>query len=84
MAVLMGTSIAGGVVCGLVAALASDGIPEDAAKMYHDRVASGQALVTVLTSADHAAGIEKTLEDGGGRQIGFFKRILDSVQSIES
>jgi len=84
IAVLMGTSIAGGVVCGLVGALASDGIPERAAMTYHEQVAAGHALVTVLTSSPHAEGIEKILEDGGGRQIGFFPRILDSVQSIES
>jgi len=81
---LMGSALAGGVMGGVAGALASDGIPEKAAELYHDRVSRGDALVTVLTSAHRAPSIELILEDGGGRQIGFFPRVLDTVQSIES
>jgi hypothetical protein len=84
IAALIGSAVAGGVMGGVAGALASDGIPERAATLYHDHVNKGDALVTVLTSAHRAQSIEAVLENGGGREIGFFPRVLDSVQSLES
>jgi hypothetical protein len=82
LAMLTGGAI-GGAAGALVGALASEGIPQAAAHTYHDSVEAGQALVAVIASGDHDK-IEKILTDKGGRDVGYYPRVLDTVQTIES
>jgi len=83
LALLTG-GVLGGAAGALAGALASEGIPQEAAHTYHDSVEAGHALVTVLASDGRETHIEQVLTDKGGRDIGYYPRILDSVQSIES
>jgi len=76
--------IAGGVIGGLVGGLTSGGIPEESAQLYHDHVTQGDTLVTILSSEEKAPHLEEILRQHGGQETAFFKRFLDSLQSIES
>jgi hypothetical protein len=82
VAMLSGGAI-GGVAGALIGAFASEGIPEPAAQTYHDHVEAGHALVAVIASGNHEK-IEETLRNKGGRDVGYYQRLLDTVQSIES
>jgi len=84
VAAMLAGGAVGGVAGAFVGSLASEGIPEAAATTYHDHVHLGHALVAVISSSEQSNRIEKILLDHGGRNIGFYPRILDSVQSIES
>ena len=77
-------SVAGGAVGGLVGALTHDGMPEEAAKRYHDHVSAGDTLVTVLAGDSSERKIEEILHTQGGQEIGYFSRLIDTVQTIES
>ncbi|HEY9688800.1 MAG TPA: hypothetical protein V6D46_02320, partial [Coleofasciculaceae cyanobacterium] len=54
-------SVIGAVSGGLVGGLVGLGLPEDRAKIYHDRVAKGDYLVIVEGSADDIAKAESIL-----------------------
>ena len=77
-------SVAGGAVGGLVGALTHDGMPEEAAKRYHDHVSAGDTLVAVLAGDSSERKIEEILDSQGGREVGYFSRFLDTLQTIES
>ncbi|MDQ2800313.1 MAG: hypothetical protein M3Y13_11815 [Armatimonadota bacterium] len=80
---LMG-GIGGGIGGGILGAVTSGGIPEEAARTYHEHVKRGDTLVTVLASSQNAPHMQEILQQHGGRRLGFFTRFLDSVQSLES
>lgn len=84
VAAMLAGGAVGGVAGAFVGALASEGIPEAAATNYHGHVLAGRALVAVLASEEQSKVIQQSLLDHGGRDIGFYPRILDTVQSIES
>ncbi len=81
---MLAGGITGGVIGGLVGGLTSGGIPEESAQAYHDHVTQGDTLVTILSSEEKAPHMEEILRQHGGQETAFFKRFLDSVQSIES
>jgi len=76
--------VAGGVVGGLVGALTTDGIPDEAARIYHEHVEHGDVLVTVLAGNHNEEHVKELLRESGGQEIGYFPRIMDTLQSIES
>ncbi|BDI30280.1 hypothetical protein CCAX7_23310 [Capsulimonas corticalis] len=81
---MMSGGVGGGVIGGLIGALTAGGIPEEAAKSYHEHVAAGDTLVTVLASNSNHEALENIIREHGGHELGFYTRFVDSIQSIES
>jgi len=82
-AMMLGT-VGGGVLGGVVGAMTTGGIPVDDATRYHDRVVAGDTLVAVLVGQNDIGAIQSMLENGGGHDVRYFQRFLDSIQSVES
>jgi len=80
----LGAGLLFGLIGGAAGALTSGGIPEEAARAYHEHVKRGDTLVAVLASSQNAPHMQDILKQHGGRRLGFFTRFLDSVQSLES
>ncbi len=80
----LGAGVLGGIIGALVGALTAGGVPEDAARAYHQHVERGETLVTALSSGSRAAHLQEILKEHGGRRLGYFPRFLDSIQSAES
>lgn len=73
-----------GVAGAFVGAITAGGIPNEAARAYHNDVQSGRALVTALSSSRNAPTLQEILRDSGGSRLGYYSRFIDSIQSIES
>lgn len=80
----LGGGLLGGIIGALVGALTAGGVPEEAARAYHQHVERGETLVTALASSSRAPHLQEILKEHGGRRLGFYPRFLDSVQSAES
>jgi hypothetical protein len=84
LAAFLTGSAAGGVVGALVGALSAGGIPTASAQYYHERVAGGDTLVAVMAGGHNIERVERLVAEAGGHDIRYFRRLIDSMQSIES
>lgn len=76
LATALATTLAGGAIGaaagGLLGALVGLGIPEERAKVYNDRVSSGDYLVIVDGTEDEIARAEFILNGGGIQEWGIY------------
>jgi hypothetical protein len=80
---MIGTTI-GAIIGGMIAARAAGDMPDSEKHVYHDHVERGNTLITVISSRSNAAKLEEILGQHGGQEMGFFPRVIDTLQSIES
>ncbi len=80
----LGGGLLGSIVGAIIGATTAGGIPPEAARAYHAHVERGATLVTTLSSSRNAPHFQDILRQHGGRELGFFTRFIDSVQSVES
>lgn len=62
LAAALGGGAIGAATGGIVGALVDAGIPDQKAKMYEDRIRSGEVLVTVTVPEDKAASVQRILD----------------------
>jgi len=79
-----GSAIVGGVAVAAIGAITAGGIPQEAARAYHEEIGRGKTLVTALASSRNAPHFQEILLSFGARRLGFYPRFLDSLQSVES
>ena len=82
-AMMLGT-VGGGILGGVIGGMTAGGIPVDDATRYHERVQAGDTLIAVLVGKNDMGKIQWLLEHGGGHDVHYFSRFIDSLQSVES